>query len=247
MTINKDTLLKLAAFIEEIANNAEYEWFNNLLISKLHSIKNATINHSLSEFDIIIEELKRTKYFLKNIDKTYWLEARNFYTNVIDDTVRLSLMIDYKEMKVAEIENNIVEFTRRLVMQLENGVSYACNKLDAHKHILKDPEKYKNKNTNLRNGEFSFFNNDGSNKPTNKVNLPSKVFFLKQYYGFNYNFIIFNEMITIRNKSSHRGEMNDMEIKVLQEAKDNPQIKKNDYFHCFNSIFRNILVLYKEE
>lgn len=245
MAQDKTSLEKLLLFINEIANTKGNEWFRTKLVALIDSSTEHNIGNYAEEAIKIIEDINRTRYYLKYIDRSYWSEGLKFYSAIKYPELKINLIGDYKEMKIAEMQNDIIEFTRRLVMQMENCVTVACSLLDAHSVIKSKPDNYIVGNSNLLVGDYSFFERDGSSKLLNKINLPSKLLFTKQYYKLIYSFNDASDMITIRNKSSHRGEFSEREQKIWDYALNNVLEKKAAYTNCFNSIIKNIKILYE--
>jgi len=100
----------------------------------------------------------------------------------------------------------------------------------------------------LRTGRFSFFEDDNMEKDIKKISLPSKLFFAKCYYGFNYYWKPIDEMIKIRNHSSHRGEKTfNKEQEILHNAKKNVAQKKAEYFKEFDKVIKKLKDLFYSE
>jgi hypothetical protein len=242
--MDKEQLLKLYDFIVEISEIKNNEWFRNKLKSKFKDNKSfePSINN---EGQDLLYELKRSKYYLRTIDRNIWKEALNYYTSILYADLKMELIHDYKEMKFADKADDIVEFTRRIVMQLENCLNAICILLKSHELIKLSPDKYRNTNTDLLNGEFSFFNTDGSCKQLSKISIHSKIFFAKQYYDIKYSYNDMSQMIIIRNKSSHRGEYTDREREIINDAKKNIVAKKSNYFVCYDTFWNKLKDLKK--
>ncbi|MFN8295703.1 MAG: hypothetical protein U0T69_05875 [Chitinophagales bacterium] len=243
MAYKKESLEKLLVLIDEISKDKNNEWFLNELLRKINKDKLIHTDKPNNLIDLV-NDIKRTKYFLNSIDKTIWLEGLNYYSNIKDPILKIELITDYKEMKISDKQNDIIEFSRRLIMQLENCLNAICIILDAPKIILASPDHYKDNSNNLKDGRFSFFE-DGKVKQLNLVPITSKLFFVKKYYGFNYPFNILDEMIKIRNKSSHRGELSESEKNIINNAKKNYMEKKSLYFKSYNDIFKKLTDLFK--
>jgi hypothetical protein len=237
--MDKNNLNKLIEYIDELSNLPGNQWFHDKLKSKFENkIKSEVyINEDAQE---LLNELKRSKYYLRSIDRNIWKEALNYYSRILYPDLKLELIHDYKEMKIADKSDDIIEFTRRIVMQLENCINAICLLLKSHELIKVSPDKYRNNTTDLLKGEFSFFNSDGSAKQLSKISIQSKIFFAKQYYDIKYSYSDMSQMITIRNKSSHRGEYSEREKEILDEAKKNIAAKKSSYFVCYDSFWNKL-------
>lgn len=243
MTQERERLIKLSLFLDEISKISGNEWFVELLKSK-YSIN---INPNYLDSDQIQKltlDLRRSKDYLKTVDKSIWTEAIKFYCKIKNPELRNSLQIDYKEMRIADKYDDIIEFTRRIVMQLENCIHYLCNFLNAHEIIKNNPNQYQNAYYNLLQGNYAFFNTDGMEVKYIHIPITSKIFFIKQYYSFGYNYTDMSEMIKIRNKSSHRGDYTPEEAKIIEFAKANILERKASYFKCYDTFLRNMKDLY---
>ena len=202
------------------------------------------LNNQLASF---YNDIKRTRYFLKHIDKNDWLEGFKYYENIVFPELRMELIKDFKEMKIADRINDIIEYTRRLVMQLENCLNTVIEVVEAHDKIISNPNRYQDNHNNLRQGRFSFFNDNDTPKELKEISLPTKLYFAKQYYGFNYYWKPIDEMIKIRNKASHRGEISIQEQEIMDNAKNNVSQKKSEYFGEFDKIVKKLRDLYNAE
>lgn len=214
--------------------------FSSILSTKIKD--NSEIK--ITDINKFYEEIKRTKYFLKHIDKDSWLEGLNYYSNVKIPELKIELAKDFKEMKIADRDNDIIEYARRLVMQLENSVSSVIEIVDAWKIISQNPANYQDNYNNLNQGTYAFFNN-GIKKELKDIPITSKLFFIKTYYNFNYFWKPIDEMIKIRNKASHRGEISDQEQNILDNARINITQKKSEYFNAFDRILIKLNDLYE--
>jgi hypothetical protein len=131
-------------------------------------------------------------------------------------------------------------------MQLENCINCVCQNLNAHEVIQKTPSKYKDDFTNLLVGDFSFFDK-GNKKPLTKIQLPSKIFFVKNYYNIKYSYDDIREMILIRNKSSHRGDYTTQERETLNKVQNSLMERKASYFKTFDTFFKKMEILFQDE
>jgi hypothetical protein len=239
MAQNKDDLKWLLNLVEKISKEEGNEWFKDALKKKLAISDFKEIGFD-TELDKLISDIRRTKYYLQSIDRSIWLEGIKFYEKIKYPELRMELIVDYKEMKIAERNNDLIEYTRRIVMQLENCVNYTCQLVNAHSIIKSTPEKFSNKTTNLHYGEYSFFDRDGIEKSLSLINITSKLFFVKQHYHFNYSFDDMKEMIAIRNNSSHRGKLKEKDAEIITKAKENLMERKASYFKCYDLILQKL-------
>jgi hypothetical protein len=131
-------------------------------------------------------------------------------------------------------------------MQLENCINCLIELLDTYNIIRQQPHRYQDNYNNLLNGRFAFFDEKNGNKKKLKdITFPSKIYFAKQYYSFNYDYKDFDEMVLIRNKASHRGGMNEKELLIIETAINNPTQKKVNYFKVFDTILKNLKDLFE--
>ncbi len=188
-------------------------------------------------------DLKRTRQFLRFIDQKAAQEGRDYHNAIKDVELRRELVKDFKQMRLADIEGDIIEFTRRIVMQLENSINKSIELLDAWSVIRSNPSQYQDRFHDLFRGEYSFFR-DGKNRELKDVVFPSKVFFVNRYYSIRYFESAVREMNTIRNKASHRGGLSEKEKEIMDQVTKNVTAKKADYFQAFNIIIRALRILY---
>jgi hypothetical protein len=246
MSENQKYLELFKALIQHIdAKNRNNEFSSELIaqIQKEGSTQFPELNNQLASF---YNDIKRTRYFLKHIDKNDWLEGFKYYESIVIPELKMELIKDFKEMKIADRINDIIEYTRRLVMQLENCLNTVIELENAHKKIVCTPFQFQDNHNNLRKGKYSFFNDNDTPKELKEISLPSKLFFAKQYYGFTYYWKPIDEMIKIRNKASHRGEISNQEQTIMNNAKNNVSQKKAEYFGEFDKIVKQLQGLYNE-
>lgn len=243
----KKTIEEYTEFFMLMLEKANKEFNNDEFITKFAIAFSEKIKIKselkINEVNNFYEEIKRTRYFLKHIDKEAWIEGLNFYSKVKIPELKIELVKDYKEMKIADKSDEIIEYGRRLVMQLENCVNSVIELVDAWSVIQTNPNNYQDDHNNLFVGNYSFFNN-GQRKEIKDISLPSKLFFVKKFYNFNYYWRPIDEMIKIRNKASHRGEISTQEQQILDYARNNFTSKKSEYFTAFDSIVKNLADLF---
>lgn len=247
MNDNKKYLELFTALINHIDKKNGSDEFSTELLNQIQN----TSSHQHPELNLQItsfyNDIKRTRYFLKHIDKNDWLEGFKYYDKISFPELRIELIKDFKEMKIADRVNDIIEYTRRIVMQLENCLNTVIEVVDAHSKIIATPENYQDNYNNLRNGRYSFFNDNDTRKELKAISLPSKLYFVKCFYGFNYYWRPIDEMIKIRNKASHRGEISTQEQEIMDNAKNNVSQKKAEYFGEFDKIIKQLKDLYNAE
>lgn len=244
MKYDKKHLDMFLTLIEKIDKDNGNNWFSASLLETLSNKTSVEVNIISAEINELHSDIKRTKYFLRHIDRTGWLEGFQYYGKIKIPELKIELVKDFKEMKIADMENDIIEFTRRLVMQLENSINCLIELIDAYAIIQKEPANFQDRYNDLHRGDYSFFSINGKKRELKEISLPSKIYFAKQYYSFNYYWKDFDEMVKIRNKSSHRGPMSDKEEEIVENALKNPTQKKVDYFKVFDTIMKNLKDLF---
>ncbi|MFZ1790711.1 MAG: hypothetical protein WAT92_20480 [Saprospiraceae bacterium] len=244
MDENRKYIELFTALIKNIDAKNRNNEFSTELIANLQSSLNSNLPELNNQLVSFYNDIKRTRYFLKHIDKNDWLEGFKYFEHVIIPELKMELIKDFKEMKIADRTNDIIEYARRLVMQLENCLNTVIEIEKAHEKIVSNPTQYQDNHNNLRQGKYSFFNDIDTPKELKEISLPSKLYFAKQYYGFNYYFKPIDEMIKIRNKASHRGEISSQEQKIMDNAKNNVSQKKAEYFGEFDKIVNQLKALY---
>lgn len=247
MNENQKYLELFTRLIQHIDGKNRNSEFSTELINRLQKSGNIQFLELNNQLASLYNDIKRTRYFLKHIDKNDWLEGFKYYDNIIFPELKMELIKDFKEMKIADRLNDIIEYTRRLVMQLENCLNTIIEIVNAHDKIISYPNRYKDNYSNLRQGKYSFFNDDDTPKELKEISLPMKLYFAKQYYGFTYYWKTIDEMIKIRNKASHRGEMTNQEQEIMNNARNNVSQKKAEYFGGFDKIVKELKDLYHAE
>lgn len=232
---SKESLEKLLILIDEICNKEEYLWFKEEIVKKYSNNTNNTI-----EINELHKDLRRTKSFLKYIDGQYWREGFNFYKKITDSSLKIMLISDFKEMKISEQDNNTLEFVRRLILQLENILNHLVSKFDAYGVIKGSPNLYKGEKFNLIEGPYSFFLENGDQKPLKNISLPSKLTWAKIYFNINYSFSTWRDLTFIRNKASHRENLKDDERVKMNEIESNWDSNKTEYSKFFNSLIKQL-------
>ncbi len=233
---SKESLEKLLLLIDEICSQEEYLWFKERLLKKNSK------NINVSELNELHQDLRRTKSFLKYIDGQHWREGFNFYNKIKDSNFKITLTSDYKEMKIAEIENNKLEYVRRLILQLENIFNYLITKFDAYTVIIDNPDIYRDNYNNLLEGKYAFFNEDKSPRSLKNISLPSKLFWIKTYFNINYNYKVWNDLTFLRNKASHRENLIGDEKNKFEQIENDWEINKIEYNKFFNSVVKQLIL-----
>ena len=256
MEYKKEHLDVLLDVIDKISKTSGNEWFFNALVKKYQNNFNDNFNNS-SE---IVYDLRRTYAYLSYVDKKFYQEAIQYYKNIIDKELKTELLKDYKMMKIAEVEKDLVEYTRRIVMQIENCFTFLIVKLNAWDLIKNTPNNFKKNSTNLFDGQYSFFTNgikdaedqipDNRNgimfykKKISKIALTTKRDFFTMYYNnLSINYKDFNDLSFLRNKASHRGK-SDTDVQRVQDLCQEWDQNQRRFFKILNDIIKKLLDLY---
>lgn len=252
MRENEKYLQLFTALIKHIDEKNGNSEFSSSLINAIKSSNELSKSDLNTEIITLINDIKRTKYFLKTIDKNDWIEGFKYYEKIRFPELKMELVKDFKEMKIAERQNDILEFGRYLSLQLENGLNTVIEILNGHELVNREPGKYKSKFYDLKNGSFSFFQlnketKQMENKEIKSISFLSKVFFAETYYGFKVFWTPINEIIALRNKASHRGKENERETVIIENAKANLTLKKSEYFKEFDKIINGLKDLYNAD
>lgn len=251
-----ESLIKL---VSEIANQPGNEWVAALLNDRFGN-KNLISTEKQKpneEIDTLYKDLKRTKFFLKYIDGTNWREGFKFYNKIKSSELKLSLAADYKEMKIAEQEQNILEYARRIILQLETIFNYLIISENAFSIIEQaddftfvskkhNGEIYYNEKgeigTDLKKGDFAFFNKDGSPKPIESIVLPSKFLWIKIYFRLEkYSFEHWNDLVFLRNKSSHSASMKPKDQERIDKLSSDFTTTKSNVYKVFTTILNQLV------
>src|SRR5690606_25115191 len=119
----------LIKHIDEKNGNSE---FSSSLIRSIQTSNKFHHSDLNTEIIALLGDIKRTKYFLKNIDKNDWIEGFKYYDKISFPELKMELVKDFKEMKIAEKQNDLLEFGRHLSLQLENALNTVIEILNGH-------------------------------------------------------------------------------------------------------------------
>lgn len=256
MAVKWQDLEKLLPYIKLWAE--ENQQFKNELTIMFSSSPSSQLQNKEENNELInhINEIKRTTYYLKAIDTNFYKEAKIFYKyyNIQNKKFLFSLCKDFKLMRIAETENNVIDYARYLILQLENVLNFIIFKIDAHTLIQNTPEKFKDERNDLLEGKYSFFSFEGKanarqwgrngrtyyEKDHTQLDIPLKMNFIRMHYSFRYDFKVLQEMNFLRNKASHRGEIVSDFEKIAQIKAMPFNLVKSNYMNCFKNILENI-------
>lgn len=252
MSYKKENLIKLLKLIEEISSQPGNEWFKEKILSILGQRSDSSLSPAIRSLH---DDLKRTKYFLKNIDKTHHREGFNFYNKIKDFDLKSKLIIDYKEMKMALFLNDILEYARRKCIQLERGFDYVITKTNGWDVVSSNPNLYTeiivpsgNFNQTFRIRD-NFFKVDLNNrqqkvqKEISEIEFKTKAVYCFTYYQFDFTkyFSGFNDIYFLRNKASHASLSQKDKIRI---DKINAKFSEQSIF--YNKMFQSYLESLKD-
>jgi hypothetical protein len=221
--MNDEDLRKFIEFtkslLTQLNGNSEYTWFFESFKTEILNgvFQNETNINEFDKFQSISQsDVGRIKAYLSFIDKKAFNYGKVFYQNISDNNLKGELIKDFKEMKIALKNDDIIEFGRRLSLQLENIFNYSLSKLNVYSLISANPQQYQSVVPNWPNykgNPFNFYKSFFSvNRNTNqlepvelsRVSFNTKSIFLSIHFNFQVNTRNINDIYFLRNKGSHR-------------------------------------------
>lgn len=234
--MNENDLKKFIAFTKDLLNSIkekkEYAWFVELykeeIINSFFNSQSISSIPITTKFDTITEQdIIRVKAYLNFIDRKAINYGKEFYKNIIDKELRESLIDDFKEMKIAIKNDNLIEFGRRLCLQIENIFNFSLKSLNVHLLLSNNPQYYRAVLPNWNNANpINFYNSFFSiNRTTNqlepvelsKVSFNTKSIFLSIHFNYQVNTRNIKDLYFLRNKGSHRDQLNQQETQQLNQ------------------------------
>lgn len=229
--MNEKDLRKFIEFTKvlllELHEKKEYDWFFKSFKLQIvnYFFTNDINTTSIDKFQNITEsDIIRIKTYLNFIDKKAISYGKIFYQGIIDDTLRKELIKDFKEMKIALKNENIIEFGRTLSLQIENIFNYSLRKLDIHNLIQKNKSYYQAIKSPWSGKPFDFYNSFFKfNKDTNQyeqlelsnVKFKIKSIFLSIEFNYKIDVKALEDIYFLRNKGSHRDQLTSSEKEDL--------------------------------
>lgn len=236
--MNENDLKKYISFTKDILKsvkeNQEYSWFIEMfrkeIVNDFFNNQNKISTAQTNKFDIITEQdVRRVKAYLNFIDRKAINFGNEFYGDIKDLKLKKTLVADFKEMKVAIANNDIIEFGRRMSLQIENIYNASLSNLDVHKLIKSNKSFYSkvsfqwNAKANIYDYDFtkSFFNFDkkkGETLPVelSRISFNTKSVFLLNHFNFIVNKFNIDDIYFLRNKGSHRDKLTEKESEKLK-------------------------------
>lgn len=234
------------SLLTQLQGNNDYAWFlESFKIEIVNSFfQNGTNPIGLDKFQSITEsDISRIKAYLTFIDKNAIRYGNEFYRDIVEDNLKKELVRDFKAMKIALKNEDIVEFGRRLSLQIENIYNFSLSKLNVHDLINSNKEFYSKVpfkwSERAKSYDYNFFKSfyffnkeikDYSPVELSKVSFNTKSVFLMFYFKYEINKFNLDDIYFLRNKGSHRGELTENEKNKLQTI-INDFDKKYSYYH----------------
>ncbi len=208
--------------LTQMQGNSNYFWFfESFYLEVVNSFfYNSNNQREIDKFQSISEsDVSRIKAYLNFIDKKALNYGRVYYKNISDDNLRTQLIKDFKEMKIALKNDDIIEFGRRLSLQLENIFNFSLTSLNVYQLILDNQQYYCSVTPNWNNNRgkpFNFYRSFFSNETNDpielsKVNFKIKSIFLSIHFGYEVNSHNMSDIYFLRNKGSHRSQLSQEE------------------------------------
>ncbi|NMA64797.1 MAG: hypothetical protein GX957_00960 [Clostridiaceae bacterium] len=232
--MNEGDLRKFIEFtktlLTQLHGNTDYAWFFksfNLEVVN-NFFQNTSYNNGLDKFQSITKsDIGRIKAYLNFIDKKAYNYGKVFYQNISDNNLKAELIKDFKEMKIALKNDDIIEFGRRLSLQLENIFNFSLNSLDVHALISANYQQYQSVTPNWPNykgNPFNFYNsffsitkNKNQYEPVelSRVSFNTKSIFLSIHFNYQVNARNIKDIYFLRNKGSHRDQLSQNDQQTL--------------------------------
>jgi len=248
--MNEEDLKKFIEFtkslLAQMHGKNEYAWFflsYNLEIVNSF-FQNVTNTTGIDKFQSITEsDIGRIKAYLSFIDKKAFNYGKEFYKDISDDYLKRELVKDFKAMKIALKNEDIIEFGRRLSLQIENIYNFSLSKLNVLDLISSNKDFYSKVpfkwNEKAKSYDYDFFKSfyffdkekkDFSPVELSKISFNTKSVFLMNHFKFRLNKFNLDDIYFLRNKGSHRGELSEEEKNKLQTI-INDYDKNYSFYH----------------
>jgi hypothetical protein len=133
------------SLLSQLQGTNDYTWFfESFKLEIVNSFfENGTNTVGPDKFQSITEsDVGRIKAYLSFIDKKALNYGKVFYHNISDNNLKAQLIKDFKEMKIALKNENIIEFGRMLSLQIENIFNFSLRQLNVHNLILTNLAHY---------------------------------------------------------------------------------------------------------
>lgn len=220
------------SLLTQLQGNNEYAWFFESFNLEIVNgfFQNGANSTRLDKFQSITEsDIGRIKAYLSFIDKKALNYGKVFYQNIPDNNLKAELIKDFKEMKIALKNDNIIEFGRRLSLQLENIFNFSLNSMNVHDLVSANEIHYRSVIPNWPNyggNPFNFYNSFFSlNRTTNqyepvelsRISFHTKSIFLSIHFNYQVYARNINDIYFLRNKGSHRDQLSPNDQQKLNQ------------------------------
>ncbi|HNF32627.1 MAG TPA: hypothetical protein PLU51_09450 [Bacteroidia bacterium] len=230
--MNEEDLRKFIEFtktlLTQLQGQNEYAWFfesfNFEIVNSF--FENGTNSPGLEKFQSITEsDVGRIKAYLSFIDKKALNYGKVFYQNISNNNLKGELIKDFKEMKVALKNENIIEFGRTLSLQIENIFNFSLRQLDVHNLILNNLAHYQAVQPPWAANPFDFYksffkynNSTHQYEPLelSYVKFKTKSIFLSIEFNYKVDVKALDDVYFLRNKGSHRDQLSAPEKQDLE-------------------------------
>lgn len=230
--MNEEDLRKFIEFtktlLTQLHGNTNYAWFfESYNLEIVNSFfQNGSNAAGLDKFQSITEsDVGRIKAYLNFIDKKALNYGKVFYQNISDNNLKAELIKDFKEMKIALKNDDIIEFGRMLSLQIENIFNFSLRQLNVHNLIQSNLKHYRAVKPAWAAKPFDFYKsffwyNDISNQfepfELSYVNFKTKSIFLSIEFNYRVDVKALDDVYFLRNKGSHRDQLSQQEIVELE-------------------------------
>ncbi|MDI3527798.1 MAG: hypothetical protein PWR03_1981 [Tenuifilum sp.] len=254
--MNEEDLRKFIDFTKTLLNklqgNKKYDWFfDSFNVQIVNSFfQNGNNTNILDKFKSITKyDIDRIKAYLIFIDKRALNYGKVFYQMISDDNLKFELIKDFKEMKIALINDDIIEFGRRLSLQIENIFNFSLKQLDVHNLILNNLPHYRAVQPEWAKKPFDFhryfFKHDNATnqdepKELSYVSFKTKSLFLSIEFNFKINVKALDDIYFLRNKGSHRDQLSVQEKQNLERIISDFDKNYSKYYEVLFNIVNGI-------
>jgi hypothetical protein len=248
---NLENLIEILKLLIEIEEN---EWFKDRLHKEVFLKYYPLCPTTDAKGLLKDEEVSRIRAYMHLIDKKYLNYGGIFYKKIKDQALRKELIADFRNMKIAQKNDDIISFGRYMGLQLENCYNFVLNKIDVWSKILQDPQYYKAIPSKIHgkppidfyNSFISFDRNTKreTNKKIEGISLPTRAFFCHIEYGYSLNPNKISDIYFLRNIGSHRGQLSVSDESRLQTILQGFDKNSSAYYSNFEAIVNGLTDLY---
>jgi hypothetical protein len=258
--MNEEDLRKFIEFtktlLTQLKGQNEYAWFfesfNLVIVNGF--FQNGINAVGIDKFQSITEsDIVRIKAYLSFVDKKALNFGKEFYKEITDTNLKKELVKDFKAMKIALKNEDIVEFGRRISLQIENIYNYSLHELKVHDLINSNKEFFSKVpfkwNERAKPFDYNFFKSFyyyNQELKTyfpvelSKVSFNTKSVFLMFHFKFSINKFNLDDIYFLRNKGSHRGTLTEDEKSKLGSIINNFDKNYSFYYKVLFDVVNGI-------